>query len=631
MKGHFMVQRSDKKLSLMGLDQSQEHSIRILKEDGGPKGLYNQVEEKMVIELSRAEVLRVVEEFEDGTAHINQETSQEYPESSTSEQQKLLSQVSSLLELVEEQIIVDPYLETETELITLDTGEYMDPEVFGSLKQMPLIGKAMYDNFVQDRLEKCTTPLSDIIPKPHIYTFLQPPPVKIPKLGNKTTSYKSTAAVVTQMFISLLARPDSIMAEFFMREKAREPPALSDKGKLRTGTKSQILGCLPSMPGYGHDPTHKQAPVVILDMAAVIHMVRPTRAKVFGDYTSMHLLIFMESQKTPRTTIIDVVWDCYHKHSLKNQTRTERQAGGGIQRTRVSTKVPIPRGKDWQQFLSINQNKDDLFKYLSTELISDTASTTACCVISTSGQNALSNQPLDLSCLSPTDHEEADSRMMLHLQHDVMARHKVAFVRIVDSDVVVLSIHHYPAFQNLGPTDLWIGFGCGKKYRDIPVHEVSAKLGPNRCLALPFFHAFTGSDLTSSMFGMGKKTAWNAWLHCPEVTETMVTLMHQPEELTVDSVHMRRIERLTVQMYNKNCSCATVNEARQMLVTHNLRNLECIPPTKAALYQHVKRAVFVSVFIWHGALARDLRLPAPADYGWEWNTRTEAWVPYWTH
>ena len=63
MKGHFVVQRSDKKFSIMGLNQSQEHSIRMPKEDGGPKGLYNKVEEKMVIELSRAEVLRVVEEF----------------------------------------------------------------------------------------------------------------------------------------------------------------------------------------------------------------------------------------------------------------------------------------------------------------------------------------------------------------------------------------------------------------------------------------------------------------------------------------------------------------------------------------------------------------------------------------
>ena len=129
-----MVQRNGKTFSLMGLNQSQEHSIQMLKEDGGPKGLYSQVEDMMVIELSRAEALRVIEEFKDGTTHINQETNQEYPESSTSEQQKLLSQVSSLLELVEKQISVDPYLETETDLITLDTGEYTDPEVFGSLK-----------------------------------------------------------------------------------------------------------------------------------------------------------------------------------------------------------------------------------------------------------------------------------------------------------------------------------------------------------------------------------------------------------------------------------------------------------------------------------------------------------------
>ena len=47
----------------------------------------------------------------------------------------------------------------------------------------------------------------------------------------------------------------------------------------------------------------------------------------------MHLLPFMESQEMPRTTRIDAVWDCYHKLSLKNQTRTKRQADGGIQGT----------------------------------------------------------------------------------------------------------------------------------------------------------------------------------------------------------------------------------------------------------------------------------------------------------
>ena len=64
MAGKFVVQRSDMKSSLMALDQSHEHSIQFLKEDSGAKGLYGQQEEKAVIELSKPEVLRAIEEFE---------------------------------------------------------------------------------------------------------------------------------------------------------------------------------------------------------------------------------------------------------------------------------------------------------------------------------------------------------------------------------------------------------------------------------------------------------------------------------------------------------------------------------------------------------------------------------------
>ena len=64
MEGKFVVQRSRKKFSLMALDQSQEHSIKFLKEDSGAKGSYGQQEEKEVIELSKAEVLRLKDEFE---------------------------------------------------------------------------------------------------------------------------------------------------------------------------------------------------------------------------------------------------------------------------------------------------------------------------------------------------------------------------------------------------------------------------------------------------------------------------------------------------------------------------------------------------------------------------------------
>jgi hypothetical protein len=313
------------------------------------------------------------------------------------------------------------------------------------------------------------------------------------------------------------------------------------------------------------------------------------------------------------------VWDRYPQ-DLKNQTRVKRLGETAARRTRVLEKVPLPKGKDWQAFLKVSENKDELFRFLSDELMNAT-SRSDYRLLTTKGELVLSNKAINLSDITPSDHEEADSCMMLHLHHAVMDGHKKAFIRTVDSDVVILSIHFFTTFQNLGLIELWVGFGSGKTYTDIPIHEVALKLGPDKCKALPFFHAFTGCDLTSSMLGIGKKSGWNAWMSFPQVTETMNSLTENPQELTEDSLHMKRIEQFTVLMYSKNSSCSTVNEARQLMFTHSLRSLESIPPTKAALFHHAKRTTLVSAFVWHRALEKQLCLPNPENYGWEWNGR----------
>ena len=80
MEGKFVVQRSDKKFSLMALDQSQEHSIKFPKEGSGAKGLYGQPEEKEVIELSKLDVLRVIDELENAVLSAsNKEVHLEHP------------------------------------------------------------------------------------------------------------------------------------------------------------------------------------------------------------------------------------------------------------------------------------------------------------------------------------------------------------------------------------------------------------------------------------------------------------------------------------------------------------------------------------------------------------------------
>ena len=629
-KGKFVVQRSNKKFSLMGLDQSQEHSIQFLKQDCGPKGLYGETAEKLAIELSRADVLRLIEEYEVASQGIDPEQiNVEHPESSISEQKSYMNQIQSLLMLVKKQTIINPYEDTGKELVTLDTGECMDPEVTKSLLQFPQVGKDLYLKYVTERLEQCTKPISDVISKPKLYTFLNPPSANLKKGSAKLASCKASAAIVTQMFISLQARPESDMSDFFKYENSRFPPALSDNGKLRSGTKSKIMECLPGMPQPGKNPATKNASVVILDMPAVIHMVKPKRATIFSEYLPTHLLPFIESQVNSITTRVDAVWDRYPENSLKNQTRVKRIGTTRERRIRAADNVPIPKGKDWQAFLKISENKDEMFKYMSEKLINVTASSNYH-LLSTKGEIVLSNKPVDLSRISPSDHEEADTRMLLHLYDAVMDGHSIAFIRTVDSDVIVICLHVFHQLTLHGLSQLWIGFGTGNAYKDIPIHVVANELGHEKCYALPFFHAFSGCDVTSSLNGIGKKTAWNAWTNFQEVTNTMIALTEDPSEFSEDSNHMHLLERLTVLMYSKNCTAETVNEARQTLFVHKLKSLESIPPTKAALFQHIKRVILVVSFIWHQTLERLLHLPNFALYGWEWNDRVQSWVPYWT-
>ena len=78
----------------------------------------------------------------------------------------------------------------------------------------------------------------------------------------------------------------------------------------------------------------------------------------------------------------------------------------------------------------------------------------------------------------------------------------VPVLRTKDTDVVVLAV---ACAQYINVSEMWIAFGVGKNYRNIPVHIIASRVGPEKASALPFFHAFTGCDTTSAFAGRGKK------------------------------------------------------------------------------------------------------------------------------
>ena len=92
--------------------------------------------------------------------------------------------------------------------------------------------------------------------------------------------------------------------EFFAHENQAAPPSLSLGGKLRIGTKADLLQCL-SIEG----PVPLDTPVVdalFIDGAAVVQMLSPGTARTFQEYANNVFVPYVSSQ-LQKTSHLDFV------------------------------------------------------------------------------------------------------------------------------------------------------------------------------------------------------------------------------------------------------------------------------------------------------------------------------------
>ncbi len=223
----------------------------------------------------------------------------------------------------------------------------------------------------------------------------------------------------------------------------------------------------------------------------------------------------------------------------------------------------IPR--NWQDFLRVDSNKTELFRFLSHALLMSFDFEDKQLVI-TDGESVLSKPPLqDTTSLAPCNHEEADIRMLLHVAHAAHHNDNKILIRTVDTAVVVLAVS---VVQCLEPvTELWLAFGTGKSFRYLAAHTIAHGLGPNKARALPMLHSLSGCDTVSSFVGHGKKTAWKTWKSLPELTDVLLKLASAPSVKPEDV--MPTIERFVILLYDR---CTTKNILKEAKCETNSAN-----------------------------------------------------------
>ena len=399
-------------------------------------------------------------------------------------QEEFREDVASLSEVIER--MGNPYLDVGNDLVTLDTQLVMDKTAIETLRNYEEAGKQHYDSFVQERLVKCEKPLTDIIQKNKFVVFGTTVTKDKGKSQIRLSSSKSNCALFSRMYISCQTRCGDLNA-FFAHENHPYPPSLSEMGNLRHYTKSELLGCLHSTePASDCSKSSPTGDAEVIDGPAVIHMLPPKDAKAnLDDYA---VLVFMPyiQQHLQSVKRLDVVWDRYLQNSLKQNTRDRRGSG---QRILISATTQLPR--NWQSFL--RENKEDLFKFLADRIESENVPVGKQ-LVTTYGTNVkCTDKVQDTRKLTPCTHEEADTRLMIHVADCPTQGYKKITVRTSDTDVVVLAVYTF-SLLNIANLQLWIAFGTGKLFRYLAVRNIAEKLGPERARALPLFHSFTGCD-----------------------------------------------------------------------------------------------------------------------------------------
>ena len=147
---------------------------------------------------------------------------------------------------------------------------------------------------------------------------------------------------------------------------------------------------------------------------------------------------------------------------IKSSTRTKRTAKKKRPVRKLIQAPDVPLPQVWDQIIALEDNKADLTTFLSTELLHADESMSKNCIIIAGGgfpepENARSSKR-EVATLW-ANHEEADTRLILHAKDAIECNFKRIVVMCKDTDVLLLLLYHLGRID----VEVWMVSGSSKQ------------------------------------------------------------------------------------------------------------------------------------------------------------------------
>ena len=131
------------------------------------------------------EIARLVQEFEESNISKDDDTEEDtrHHEQRPGVQSAFVTDVKALVSTFVD--LGNPFTEDSEDLIVLDSREVAHPQVVHTVNNILEIGQAQYAQYVSDRLDKCTKPITDPISRNNLPLFSRPPTRKPTKKASQ--------------------------------------------------------------------------------------------------------------------------------------------------------------------------------------------------------------------------------------------------------------------------------------------------------------------------------------------------------------------------------------------------------------------------------------------------------------
>ena len=103
-------------------------------------------------------------------------------------------------------------------------------------------------------------------------------------------------------------------------------------------------------------------------------------------------------------------------------------------------------------------------------------------------------------------------------------------------------------------------------------------------------HSWAMGKRVHGLLGRQHQISQNSWLPSPWTFEQLN-----------NDIHVQRLECMVVITYSKSFGSSRVDEGRHHLFSNGTKSLDNLPPTQAALIQHIKGALLQASFCWNQA------------------------------